>query len=392
MKTNLTPFLAALGAALALALGTAPTWAHEGEDHSKDKKAKPAATAAPEAPTATAGAAFREAPERLGDGSLFVPKAVQHQLGLRTLRVALAELAQTVELNGRIVADPAAGGRIQATQAGTVLAGPRGFPAPGQRVRQGEVLAQLRPIVSSLERAGQQAQQAEMAAQLAVARSRVQRLEQLEGSVPAREIESARIEAQALRERQAALRTGLDVLQPLFAPASGAVAAVHVVAGAVVDAREILFEIIDPTRLMVEALAYDPSLPAQINGQTVQTGQAGSARLQLRLTGAGLQLREQALPLMFKIVAASSAVAVGQPVKVLARTATSGQGIAVPKAALALNNAGETVVWVHRDAERFESRRVTQRALDADTVAVASGLKAGERVVVSGATLLSQVR
>lgn len=390
MKTNRSqaPWLAVLFAAW-LAM---PVSAHEGEDHSKDKKppAAPLATAATALPAA--GAAAREAPARLADGSLFVPKPVQHQLGLRTQRIVRGELATTVELNGRVIADPGAGGRIQASQPGTLQAGSRGFPAAGMKVREGEVLAWLKPSVSSLERAGQQAQQAELAAQLALARRRAERLAQLDGSVPAKDIEAAQIEAQALQQRLTATKTGLDTAQALLAPASGIVGAVHAAAGAVVDAKDILFEIVDPSRLAVEALAYDLALPARLAARQVQTGSAGDTRLQLRLTGAGLQLREQALPMVFAIVATSAPLAVGQPVQVLARTVASSPGMALPKSALSLNNAGETVVWVHTQAERFEPRRVMQRALDADTVALDSGVKPGERVVVSGATLLAQFR
>ena len=58
----------------------------------------------------------------------------------------------------------------------------------------------------------------------------------------------------------------------------------------------------------------------------------------------------------------------------------------------ARNGAGEPIVWVHADPERFEPRRVRPEPLGADSVAVREGLKPGERVVTSGAALLSQVR
>lgn len=384
------PAFALFGALLAAFLYAVPALAHEGEDHSKGKKVPPAPIAG--ALATSAGGADREAPARMTDGGMFVPKPVQHQLGLRTVRAVLAELSATVELNGRVVSEPGAGGRIQAAQAGTVVPGPRGFPALGTRVRKGEVVAQLRPLVSSLERAGQVAEQADLSAQQQLAERRAQRLAQLEGSVPAKEIEAAQIEARALRDRLAARRVGIDVMQPLLAPASGVIGVVHVVAGEVVDAKDILFEIIDPSRLAVEALSYDPALPARLSGGAEHEAQAGEARLVLRLTGAGLQLREQALPMQFRIVSASAPVAVGQPVKVFVRAAGGGHGIALPKSALSMNSAGETVVWVHTEAERFESRRVAYRALGTDSIAVDSGLSAGERVVVAGATLLAQVR
>jgi biotin carboxyl carrier protein len=373
---------------LTAVLMSAPVFAHEGEAHSKDKQANPTASTG----ALTPSAADREAPTRMTGGGLFVPKPVQRQLGLRTVRAVLGELSATIELNGRVVSEPGAGGRIQATQAGTVVSGARGFPTLGTRVRKGEVVAQLRPLVSSLERAGEVAEQADLSAQQQLAERRAQRLALLEGSVPAKEIEAARIEARALGDRLAARKGGLDVEQPLRAPASGVVGVVHVVAGEVVDAKDILFEIIDPSRLAVEALSYDPTLPARMRGSAQHEALAGESRLVLGLIGAGLQLREQALPMQFRILSAGAPVAVGQPVKVLLKTTDGRTGIALPKSALNQNSAGETVVWVHTEAERFEARRVTYRALGVDSVAVDSGLNAGERVVVAGATLLAQVR
>ena len=51
---------------------------------------------------------------------------------------------------------------------------------------------------------------------------------------------------------------GLKILAdvaPFNDPMAGVISAVHVVPGQVVEAREILFEIVDPERLAVEALA-----------------------------------------------------------------------------------------------------------------------------------------
>jgi hypothetical protein len=56
------------------------------------------------------------------------------------------------------------------------------------------------------------------------------------------------------------------------------------------------------------------------------------------------------------------------------------------------NSAGDTVVWVHVAPERFVQRRVSAQPLDASSVAVATGIANGERVVSEGANLLAQVR
>ncbi|MDZ4254668.1 MAG: HlyD family secretion protein, partial [Sulfuritalea sp.] len=163
----------------------------------------------------------------------------------------------------------------------------------------------------------------------------------------------------------------------------------HLVAGQVVDAREVLFEIVDPEHLAVEALSYDAGIGATLISASALAEQTA---LELKFVGAGRQLREQALPLLFRIVSANSMVAVGQPVKVIVRTAHELKGAAVPRAALTKVGAGETAVWVHTEAERFVVRRVRHQALDAANVAIADGLHEGDRVVIEGANLLSQVR
>ncbi len=361
--------------------------AHGDEDHSQDAKKAP--VAAPAAGAAGATGNFASS-QRLADGSLFVPKSVQRQLGLRTQPARLGDLAASVELNGKIVADPNTSGRVQATFAGSVMPGPKGMPVSGRKVAKGELLAWLRPVSGAIERGNQKAQLAELEAQLAIADGRVKRFEQLEGAVPQKEIEAARIEHGALQKRRAFVAASIDSAEPLLAPVAGVISASHhLVAGQVVDAREVLFEIVDPAHLAVEALAYDAGIAATLISASALAEQTA---LELKFVGAGQQLREQALPLLFRIVAASSMVAVGQPVKVIVRTAHEIKGAAVPRSALTKVGAGDTAVWVHAEAERFVARRVRHQALDAANVAIAEGLHEGDRVVIEGAGLLSQIR
>ena len=171
-----TGALAALRAVcLALLLGTPPAFAHEGHDH------------AAEAPPPAA-----DAPLRLADGRVMLAKPAQRSWQLRTRIAALEDAAPAVELPGRVVADPSAGGRVQAPFAGIVEPGPKGLPLPGQAVKAGEVLAWLRPSVAPMERSARLAEQADVAARLAVARQRAARLAQLEGSVAQKDIDTAR--------------------------------------------------------------------------------------------------------------------------------------------------------------------------------------------------------
>lgn len=367
---------ASLMAALFLAplMLALPAAAHEGHDHA-DEAPPPAASG--------------NTPRRLADGSVFLPKAAQRSLAVRTVAAAAAEHATALELNGRVIADPAASGVVSAASAGRVAPGPAGLPLPGTRVKRGQVLAWLHPVADALERGGAQAQLAELEAQLAVARSRAARLAQLEGSVPQKEIEAARIEADALARRRAALAGAVGGREALAAPVDGVVSAVKVRAGELVDARAVLIEIVDPARLMVEALAYDPALAARVDGGSLGAAHGGAP---LAFVGLSPSLRDQAQPLLFRLQPGQgAALAVGQPVAVVARLSGRVAGVALPAQALAQGAAGPQV-WVHTAAERFVPRAVTVQPLDGGRVLVTQGLDAGERVVVDGATDLANLR
>jgi len=333
------------------------------------------------------------APQRLPDGSVYLPKPTQRQLALRTLVAEPGRSPQTFELFGKVMMDPNAGGKVQPTVAGRIEPGPRGLPSLGQPVKKGEVLAFVRPSVGAIERANQVAQDAELRANKKLAEKRLARLEQLEGTVPQKDVEAAKAESQALTERLAAVGGSLSNTEALVAPASGVIASANVVAGQVVDAREVLFEIVDPTRLLVEAIAHDAKLATRITAASarIETG----VSVPLTFIGAGRSLREQALPILFRFNAGKTALpslTVGQPLTVLAQTDQTVTGYAVPAAAIVKDRNNQDIVWVHVGAERFVPKTVRFVPNDGATSTVVDGVAKGERIVVRGASLLNQVR
>lgn len=369
---------------LAMLLGAQsdPGYAHGGEDHG--------ASAAPNAaPVATGDTAVRQA-----DGGLFVPKPVQRLLGIRTVLGKSRALGKTVELDGRIIADPNFSGRVQSSQAGRLAAPNGGFPTLGMRVRKGQVLAFIEPSASNIDKGNQQALLAELSSNLTLAENRAQRLAQLVGSLPQKEIDAALAEAQSLKARKAAVAASLYQRETLTAPVAGVVSQANGVAGQVVEAREVLFEIVDPAHLRVEAIAYDNALSGQVAGAVGVTPGAQNAKqnLTLRFIGQSHQLREQALPLQFEIMAPAPDLNVGQTVKVLVSSRQTVDGIAVPRDSVLKSASGEALLWEQVGAERFVPQRVTVQALDADNVAVIKGLSDGARVVTQGAAALSQIK
>ncbi len=354
-----------------------PLTAHEGHKHADEKKAM---------------VNLGNAPQRLPDGAVFLPKSAQRSMGILTQPVVDEEMPRVIELAGRVIMDPHLGGRVQAMIPGRIeAAGPHGLPSAGSKVRKGEVLAWVVPSSGQIERSNQSALLAELKASLGLAEKRVNRLHELADTIPRKDIEIAESEVASLRGRMAAVGGGLSNREALLAPVSGVIAASNAVVGAVVEPRELIFEIIDPDGLHVEASAYESLALDEVASATVAIGQRS---VPLNFIGASRRLREQALPLIFEnhAVGAGLTLPLGQPVKVQVRMKSVVRGLPVPMTALTRNSANEVIVWVKAAPERFVARPVQITPLDGVRGVVTRGLPANERVVVQGASLISQIR
>lgn len=329
-------------------------------------------------------------PRRQPDGSVFVPKPTQRLLGVRAVIVDRGEAPVALQLVGQVIADPNASGRVQAPQAGRVEAPSAGFPTLGSRVERGQTLAYIVPILGAQERSGVQATLAELDSQIRIAQQRSQRLAGLLGSVSAREIAEARAELDGLRARRTAVAEGLNGSLAVQATATGYISVVAAVGGQIVDAREPLFDIVEPAHLWVEAAAYDGGMVVDIAGARAAT--SGGVGLELAFIGRGLALRQQAVPLQFRIVNAPPGLSVGTPVTVTVQTNQRTSGIVLPSAAVVRSAEGPPIVFEMTTAERFAPRAVRVQPLDGRNVLVAGGLDPGKRVVTEAASLIAQIR
>lgn len=340
----------------------------------------------------TSTSASASALARLPDGSVNVPMGAQRRMGVRTVLAPETEAAATQLLSGRVIADPNASGRVQAAHGGRVEPGPNGLPVAGQAVRRGAVLAYLHHHADPYTEAQQRAQAADLQTQRTVAEQRLARLQSLEGTVPRKDIDAARAELDGLRSRAQHIRSSIQSREALVAPISGVIAQADLQAGQVVEPRDLLFQVLDPSRLLVEASTTDAGLASQIASAQLQ----GMAGVSLKLLGAGRVLRDGVLPLTFSVRPAQAGaplpLAVGQPVTLVVASTAKAKGIVLPAQAVVRNAANETVVWIKTGAERFAAQPVVLRPLDSQTVLVTRGLAPDNRVVVQGAPLIAQIR
>jgi membrane fusion protein, heavy metal efflux system len=377
------PAVAAIAIFGAIFLIPDPILAHGDEEHEGDKPAAMPGAAATAGGDASTGA-MRDAA-----GGVVALKPLQRIIALRTELATAGQASPTIGLTGRIIADPQGGGLVQSTTGGRILA-PGGLPLIGQRVRAGQVLASIEPPLAAIDRADIARELADLDQQIALAANRAARVRRLEGVIPRREIEEAQIALAGLRSRRARLGQARAAREVLTAPISGVIAAVPVRVGQVVGPETTLFEIIDPSRLFVEANIFDRRA-ISIGSRAVGRAADGTT-FNLVFAGAGLADRGSAGQGQFRLLGSPAGLRVGEPVTLEVAAGGPVPGVVVPRAAILKGENGLDSVFVKVAPERFESRPVRVSPVDAERVVLLSGVQIGERVVTAGAGLLSQVR
>lgn len=331
--------------------------------------------------------------QRTPDGTLFVPKATQHLLSVRTILTVPGSAARSVELHGTIIAGPQHFGRVQPGRPGRIEAPTAGLAHIGARVEKGQVLGFVKSYIEAADRANIDSQIAETEARIVKNRTILSRYEQRPGAVPQVRVDEVRGELDALTRKRAELVPSKASREPILAPIGGVVSLVNATIGQIVDARDILFEIIDPSEFWVEAHSHDIDATKDLDAAfAVFDHAAHSAQMPLQFAGRGLALHQQSAKLSFKIMRGHEGLAIGMPIKVILQSKVKIEGFVVPSSAIVRGQTGLPIVWIKTEPERFEPQTVKVEPFDGKSVVVVAGLKADQRIVTEGVTLLNQVR
>jgi RND family efflux transporter MFP subunit len=365
-------------ALVVLVVSTAYAFAHEGHDHGAD--------------TAKAALPAGDTPRRLPDGTVFVPKPSQRLLNVRTTLTKPEEAQKAVSLIGRVIADPNRSGLVQSINGGRIIAPEKGLPRLGQAVRKGDVLALVEQAVPQADRTTLSERVGEIEQEIAVAETKLKRVRQLSdrGVAPPSQVTDAEIELEGLRRRREIVRQTRIESEVLRAPIDGAIAAARVVPGQVVASQDVVFQIVDPKGLWVEALVYGEIDPAKVTGASATA--VDGTPLKLAFQGFSKALQQQATVVQFAVENPPGNLSVGSPVTVFAQNGASVRDIIMPRDAVVRGANGEAVVWRHTDPERFEARPVRTEPFDATRLVIRAGLSEGERIVVRGSELINQIR
>jgi RND family efflux transporter MFP subunit len=321
-----------------------------------------------------------------------------------TALVQEAEVRSSVRAPATVHPLPGGEAVVSAPAAGRLRANV--LPSIGDRVKAGQVLAQLEPRLSAgADRATLDAEAAEARAAVDASHVEQARAERLlnERAVPARRVEDARratavAEARLraaearLAQRDETLRTGGGAAAgnafSLRAPIAGRLAEVSGTIGASYDEGAPLFRIVrtDRVELEVQVPAADVTVARQAVGLSLEIpGLPKPLTLDAHhVHDPGvLDANTRALPLQMEIDNPGEQLLVGQVGSALLYLRDRRRMTVVPSAAV-LMQAGRPYVFVQTGGERFARRFVEVASRDGEIVGVTSGVMPGERVVVRG--------
>lgn len=332
---------------------------------------------------------------RRPDGSFFVPKPLQRLFEVRTTAVAAADVPMTAKLAGRIVPDPNAHGRVESSLLGRIEPSPDGLPVIGDSVHKGQVLAYVEPAVGVVDRSQLRREVAQLTTAIRVETESLEILKQF-SFVPFRDgkIYQAEERIAGLRRQREALLPMLKVRESLIASTDGVISTSAAVPGRITHPGEMVFDIVNPKQLWIEASAPDP-----VTAEAASHVAAASAltpegqMLAVSFVGSGLTVQQQSTPLLFRIENPPEGLRVGRPVTVSVQSGKqSTRGILLRRDAITVGSDGVQEVWEQIEPEVFLPHPVRTRTHDGQTVMVLDGLSDGAHVVTRGVSLMAQLQ
>lgn len=283
------------------------------------------------------------------------------------------------------------------------------LPVIGERVSQGQILANLLPPTSApsdpslLELAKNEATLA-----LQFARKDRERAERLVhfGAAPAKRLEESRTVEATLEARLRAAEARIAQydssssaetnpkgvkLFALRAPISGVVVQTTAAPGANVKAGETLYRIMDADTVYVSAIVPEAELPQMrhLSGAELEVpGLDGPRPLSQPVSiGRVVDPQSRTFSVIYQVDNRDRRLAIHQALRIRLLTQATNAAPAVPESAI-VDDAGRPVIFLQGSGEAFVRRPVKLGIREAGYVQVLEGAFPGERVVTRGAHLI----
>ena len=327
---------------------------------------------------------------RQADGSVIMPMKHQALLNIKTQFATINTAKKHVRLEGLVRPHPDGYAIIQPSSDGRVDATELGLPTSGTRVKAGDVLGYIRYQYTAFDLASQTSELVEVSNQIEQTNRDVKRLTRLGDLASKQKLEQLQTELRILQQQEQVLQRGLEKSEALIAPISGTLINNSVTRGQWVEAGKTLFEIVSPSKVIVEAATSDFDLLDKLTVASV----VQVPNLELNYLGYSPKTVNGLAHANFESQTSDKAahLLLDQTITLQAPIAQEVQGIVLPATAVVLSANNLPQVWIKVSAERFLPQIVEYQPLEPGVVVITKGLGAHNRVVVKGTSLLNQVR
>lgn len=312
----------------------------------------------------------------------------QSYLGLATEKVVLKSAKKTVRLMGTIMSDPAGYARLQVTQTARILNHPDyPIPLPGQAVKTDQPILAVMPIITKIETTAQKNALYKVESDITQKQKEIKRLETLKEFGSKKDLENARAELESNLKQKEEITQKSFATEILRSPINGFIADMHVRPGEIVTSDKTIAEIIDPTKLLVEAYVFDGKNASQIKSGYIE---GHSTALEVIGISPKVNKDDQAIHILFKPKTHNPDLKLDRAIEVIGELEETSPILLIPqKAVVTKNNTSR--VFVRLNPETIEPRHIRIGRSFNDSVEVLEGVFEGEEIITDGAFLLNQV-
>lgn len=317
------------------------------------------------------------------------------------------ELIPTLRTTGELRAMAGREARLTATAHGRVVI-ETPIPVLGMKVTAGQVLARIVPQIENTgDRVSLAADVSTTQTELAAAQSQLARSERLWAArtIAEKQLEEARTAVALARTRYDAAkgrlgqfdagasgRTGGRAMFQVRSPLAGTLVAIHASSGQTVEDGELLFTVVDLSRIWLHADVFEPDI-AKVEGATRATFRVDGSDQPISIAppdgrmvtiGQLVDEKTRTVPIIFELTNPGQGLRIGSFATVWIETGEPTRALAIPETAI-VDDAGRKVAYVQVEGESFERRLVALGIRSGGYAQVTSGIAKGERVVTRGA-------
>lgn len=339
--------------------------AHEGHDHRPQKK------------------------NNIFSNSIYVPKESQFLLDVLTQRVLSGNETQVQTFYGTIVPSSSGQAIVTAPQTGRIISL---HTSVGSQVTVGQTLAVIEGFVDAASAMTFQAEKNNLLAEFDAARKEYERIQSIADIAAKKELDEAEARFKKAQDNLELFKNKTATRFELKSPISGMVDNFTLSIGTPVSQSDVLFTIVNPSKVYVDAQVYGNATAMMTSAQSFLISSPSGKQAEARLLAIPqtLHASNQSQHILFEVDNLDNTFKIGEYVKVSALLPTEAGTILIPTSAITEVD-GRDCVFIKESAEQYQLRFVNTKNDNGSTVSITKGLETGERVVTNATYQLKMI-